>query len=81
VGSDSHQKYAVCWSGSLSTYLHYFLLRRGLDAAGINQLIKQSFDYNAIVDTANVVQKDGKVISHEQAVAEQKLEAFDKKNS
>jgi hypothetical protein len=81
VGNDSHQQYAVCWSGSLSAHLRYFLLRRGLGAVGINQLIKQSFDYNAIVDAANAVQKDGKVISCEQAVAKQKLEAFDKTNS
>ncbi len=81
VGNNSHQKYAVCWSGSLSAHLHYFLLRCGLDAVGINQLIKQSFDYNTIVDAANAVQKDGKVVSHEQAAAEQKLEAFDNKNS
>jgi hypothetical protein len=57
VGNDSHQKYAVCWSGSLSAHLHYLLLRRSLDAVGINQLIKQSFDYNAIVGAANAVQK------------------------
>ncbi len=81
VGNDSHQKYAVSWSGSLSAHLRYFLLRHGLNAAGINQLIKQSFDYNTIVDAANVVQKDGKVVSCEQATAKQKLEAFDKKNS
>jgi hypothetical protein len=81
VGNNSHQKYAVSWSGSLSAHLRYFLLCHGLHAAGINQLIKQSFDYDAIVDAANAVQKDGKVISREQAVAKQKLEAFDKKNS
>jgi hypothetical protein len=81
VGNDSHQKYTVCWSGSLSAHLHYFLLCHSLDAVGINQLIKQSFDYNAIVDAANAVQIDGKVVSREQAAAEQKLEAFDKKNS
>jgi hypothetical protein len=63
VGDNSHQKYAVSWSGSLSAHLRYFLLRRGLNAASINQLIKQSFDYNAIVDAANAVQKDGKVVS------------------
>ncbi len=57
------------------------MLHRGLDAVDINQLIKQSFDYNAIVDTANAVQKDGKVVSRKQAAAEQKLEASDKKNS
>jgi hypothetical protein len=81
VGNDSHQKYTVCWSGSLSAHLHYILLCHSLDAVGINQLIKQSFDYNAIVDAANAVQIDGKVVSREQAAAEQKLEAFDKKNS
>ncbi len=80
VGNDSHQKYTVSWSGSLSAHLRYFLLRHGLNAAGINQLIKQSFDYNAIMDTANAVQKYRKVVSPEQAAAEQKLEAFDKKN-
>ncbi len=81
MGNNSHQKYAVSWSGSLSAHLRYFLLCRGLNAAGINHLIKQSFDYDAIVDAANAVQKDGKVVSREQAAAEQKLEAFDKKNS
>jgi hypothetical protein len=81
VGNDSHQKYAVSWSGSLSAHLRYFLLRRGLHAAGINQLIKQSFNYDAIVDVANAVQKDGKVISREEEAAKQKLEASDKKNS
>jgi hypothetical protein len=81
VGNNSNQKYAVCSSGSLSAHLRYFLLHRGLDAVGINQLIKQSFDYNAIVDAANAEQKEGKVVSSKQAAAEQKLEAFDKKNS
>jgi hypothetical protein len=40
VGNDSHQKYGVCWSGSLSAHLCYFLLHSGLDAVGVNQFIK-----------------------------------------
>ncbi len=71
IGNDSHRKYAETWSGSLLAHLCYFLLHCGIDKECINKLIRQSFDYNEIVDVANAVQNEqGKFILKAQALAE-----------
>ncbi len=82
IGNNMHKTFAIDWSGSLSAHLQYFLLCWGFDGNGINQLIKQSFSYHAIVDATYMVQnKQSKIVSKSQTAAEQKLAAFDQKNT
>ncbi len=52
VGNDGHKKVALEWSGSLSAHISFHLLSGGFDNAGINNLIKGSFDLQATKDAA-----------------------------
>ncbi len=81
VGNDLHKEFTICWAGRLSAHLRYFLLQCRIDDTGVTKLIKKSFDYNAIIDAANAVEQDGRVISKVQAAAEQKIANFDQKNT
>jgi hypothetical protein len=82
IGNDLHKNFAITWLGSLSSHLRYFLLRCMMDSNGMTALIKQSFDYHAIVDASNRVLNDkGKVVSKAQATAEQKLAEFDQRHA
>ncbi len=79
VGNNGHKKLALEWSGSLSAHIRFHLLGRGFDNAGINDLIKGSFDLQATKDAAQaVVGEDGHVKSIQQAEAEQVLLNHDK---
>ncbi len=81
VGNDSHKEFAIRWAGSFSAQLRYFLFRQGIDDAGVTKLIKKSFNYNTIIDAANAVEQDRRVIPKAQAAAEQKIADFDQKNT
>jgi hypothetical protein len=35
VGNDSHKEFAICWAGSLSPHLQYFLFLHGINGAGL----------------------------------------------
>ena len=79
VGNKSHKKLALEWSGSLSAHTQFHLFGQGFDNAGINNLIKGSFDYQATKDAAQaVVGEDGQVKSLQQAETEQVLSNHDK---
>ncbi len=79
VGNDGHKNLALEWSGSLSAHIRFHLLGRGFYNAGINDLIKGSFDLQATKDEAQaVVGEDGHVNSTRQAEAEQVLLNHDK---
>jgi hypothetical protein len=80
VGNDSHKEFAICWAGSLSAPP---ILPSPMqdDDAGVTKLIKKSFDYNAVIDAANAVEQNGRVISKAQVAAEQKIADFNQKNT
>ncbi len=79
VGNNGQKKLALEWSGSLSTHIRFHLLSQGFDNAGINNLIKGSFDLQATKDAAQaVVGEDGRVKSNQEAEAEQVLLDHDK---
>jgi hypothetical protein len=81
VRNDSHKEFVIRWAGSLSAHLKYFLLQHGINDAGVTILIKKSFDYNAVIDAANAIEQDGRVISKAQVAAEQKIADFNEKNT
>ena len=58
------KKLALEWSGSLFAHIRFHLLSQGFDNAGIDTLIKGSFDYQATKDAAQaMVGEDGRVKS------------------
>jgi hypothetical protein len=66
----------------LSTHIRFHLISQGFDSSGINNLIKGSFDIQAVKDSAQaVVGKDGRVKSLHQAEAELILSKHDKTQS
>ncbi len=70
------------WSASLSAHIRFHLIGRGFNSSGINNLIKGSFDIQAVKDLAQaVVGKDGRVKSLHQAEAELILSNHDKTQS
>jgi hypothetical protein len=70
------------WSASLSAHIRFHLIGRGFNSSGINNLIKGSFDIQAVKDSAQaVVGKDGRVKSLRQAEAELILSYHDKTQS
>ncbi len=76
VRNKGRKNLALEWSGSLSPHKRFHLLGQGFDNAGINNLIKVSFDFQATKDAAQaVVGEDGRVKSlrHRQAEVEQVL--------
>ncbi len=69
MGNNLHKAYAEMWSGSLSAHIQYFLLHCGIVPECINKLIRQSFDYAAIMDAANAgPDKQGRILSKSQAL-------------
>ena len=79
IGNEDHKSLAMDWSASLSAHIRFHLLGRGFDSKGINDLIKGSFDIQAVKDAAQaVVGNDGRVKSLRQAEAEQILSDHDK---
>ena len=82
IGNEDHKNSALEWSASLSAHIRFHLLGRGFDNTGINDLIKGSFDIQAVKDAAQaVVGEDGRVKSLRQAEAEQILSNHDKTQS
>ncbi len=74
MGNNGHKKLALEWSASLSDHIRFHLIGRGFNNSGINDVIKGSFNIQAIKNAAQaVVGKDGQVKSHQQAKAEQVL--------
>jgi hypothetical protein len=58
----------------LSAHIRFHLISQGFNNAGINDLIKGSFDFQATKDAAQAVAgEDGRVKSLQQAEAEQVL--------
>ncbi len=82
IGNEGHKNLAMEWSASLSAHIRFHLIGRGFDSSGINNLIKGSFDIQAVKDSAQaVVVKDGRVKSLCQAEAELILSNHDKTQS
>ncbi len=82
MGNNLHHDNAVEWSGALLSHVRFFLLHRGFDPNGINNLIGGTFDYQSMWQAAQAaVGKDGQVKLLQQAAAEQKLEDHDFKHT
>jgi hypothetical protein len=82
IGNNGHKYLAMEWPASLSAHIRFHLISCGFDSSGINNLIKGSFDIQAVKDAAQaVVGKDGRVKSLCQAEAELILSNHDKTQS
>ncbi len=64
IGNEGYKNLAMEWFASLSAHIRFHLIGRGFDSSGINNLIKGSFDIQAVKDLEQaVVGKDGQVKS------------------
>ena len=82
IGNKDHKNSALEWSASMSAHIRFYLLGRGFDNTGLNDLIKGSFDIQAVKDAAQaVVGDDGRVKSLCQAEAEKILSNHDRTQS
>ncbi len=82
TGNEGHKNLAMEWSTSLSAHIRFHLIGRGFNSSRINNLIKGSFDIQAVKDLAQaVVGKDGWVKPLRQAEAEPILSNHDKTQS
>ncbi len=55
IGNNPHQTHTVEWAGAVSSHNRFYLLCRGFNQEGVNNLVRGSFDLQATREAADAV--------------------------